>query len=270
VADVALLGKLTDNLIAETRVLTEMVEGLGSSELDLPTPAPGWSVRDHLSHLAYFDDVATMALLDPEGFATLRAASVEDVDGVTERVAREHHGLDGFELLAWLDAARTTMVAAYSAADPTTRVPWFGPDMSVASAVTARIMETWAHGQDVADALGREHRATPALRDVAHLGVRTRAFAFAQRGLPAPAGDVRVELVGLGGEPWSWGPEGASDRVAGSAVDFCLVVTRRCHPDDTELRIDGPGAQAWMQIAQAFAGPPGADRPPRSSAPRGS
>ena len=134
--------------------------------------------------------------------------------------------------------------------------------MSAASFATARLQETWAHGQDVADALAVARPATERLRHVAHLGVITRAFSFTNQGEPAPAEDVRVELVSPTGTPWSWGDPHAADRVAGPALDFCLVVTRRRHPADTRLAISGPVAEEWMLRAQAFAGPPGAGRRP--------
>ena len=55
---------------------------------------------------------------------------------------------------------------------------------------TARLMETFAHGRDVADALGAHARAATArLRHVCHLGVRTRGFAYLINGA-AQAPDV--------------------------------------------------------------------------------
>jgi uncharacterized protein (TIGR03084 family) len=142
------------------------------------------------------------------------------------------------------------------------RVPWFGPDMSVASALTARIMETWAHGQDIADTLGVTREATDRLAHVAHIGVGARAYSFVANGRPAPTVGVRVDLVLPSGRPWSAGPADAADRIAGSAVDFCLVVTQRRHRDDTGLVVTGPAADEWMAIGQAFAGKPGAGRKP--------
>jgi uncharacterized protein (TIGR03084 family) len=134
--------------------------------------------------------------------------------------------------------------------------------MAVASSITARIMETWAHGQDIADALGVTRMPTTRLRHVCDLGVRTRGFAFAVRGEPAPEAPVRVELAAPDGATWAWGPEDAADRVTGAALDFALAVTQRRHLDDTGLAVAGDGARRWMAIAQAFAGPPGRGRPP--------
>jgi uncharacterized protein (TIGR03084 family) len=133
--------------------------------------------------------------------------------------------------------------------------------MSAASMATARLMETWAHGVDVRDALGRATPPTPRLRAVAHLGVRTRDFAFRQHGLPPPGEEFRVELAGPDGDLWTWGPAEAAQRVTGPALDFCLRVTQRRHRDDLALRAEGPDADRWLDVAQAFAGPPGPGRP---------
>lgn len=143
------------------------------------------------------------------------------------------------------------------------RIPWFGPPMGALSFVSARLMETWAHGQDVADALGVTRPPTARLRHVAQLGVRARPFSFLVHGEEPPSAPVHVVLRGPSGEAWDWDADvGAVDSVRGTALDFCLVVTQRRHVEDTELQIEGPVARAWMSIAQAFAGPPGPGRSP--------
>ena len=166
------------------------------------------------------------------------------------------------ELLRRWRVARAGMLGALRALGARTRLPWFGPPMSALTFGSARLQETWGHGQDVADALGVERVATDRLRHVAHLGVLTRAYSFTNQGRPAPAVEVRVELVSPGGSRWTWGPADAADRVTGPALDFCLVVTRRRHVADTDLVVEGPVASTWMEIAQAFAGPPGSGRRP--------
>jgi uncharacterized protein (TIGR03084 family) len=144
------------------------------------------------------------------------------------------------------------------------RIPWYGPPMSAASFATARLMETWAHGQDVADALGVERAPTDRLRHVAFLGVRALPNSYRVRDLTVPDAPVRVELVAPSGGMWVWGDEGAADVVLGPALDFCLVVTQRRHVDDTALVASGPVATEWLRLAQAFAGPAGPGRPPKA------
>ena len=125
---------------------------------------------------------------------------------------------------------------------------------------TARLMETWAHGLDVADALGVTRPATARLRSIAHIGVRTRDFAFTVHGLPVPSEPFRVELTAPDGSTWSWGPDDAAQRVTGAAEDFCMLVTQRRPRAQLDVTAAGDDAATWLTIAQAFAGPPGAGR----------
>jgi len=140
------------------------------------------------------------------------------------------------------------------------KLPWFGPPMSAASMATARLMETWAHGLDVADALGVRRQPTARLRSIAHIGVRTRDLAFTVHGLTPPSDPLRVELAAPDGSTWAWGPEEATQRVTGVAEDFCMLVTQRRPPATLDVVTDGADATRWLTIAQAFAGPPGPGR----------
>ncbi|MGV9776904.1 TIGR03084 family metal-binding protein [Streptosporangium sp. NPDC003464] len=260
----SLLGELLADLRAETAELDAMVRGLDPAAWELPTPAEGWAVRDQISHLAWFDDAATAAATDPDGFrATLPAFLGRGYSAVDE-IAAASRSLAPGQVHDWFRAARARGLEAFARLDPGVRLPWYGPDMSAASFVTARLMETWAHGQDVADALGLARVPTARLRHVATLGVRAMPYGFAMRGLP-PAGPIRVELTMPDGSPWTAGPAGAADVVRGPVLDFCLLVVQRRHLDDTSLELRGEGARAWARVAQAFAGPPGKGRAPLGS-----
>ncbi len=254
------MDALADDLVAESAVLRELLAPLSEPDWRRDTPAAGWTIADTVSHLAYFDDVAVQSATEPDRFrAELeRAGGSVDPD---ELVARDRH-LSGAEMLAWFDDARARLVAAFRPLDPSLRVPWFGPPMSAASSLTARVMETWAHGQDVADTVGVTREPTDRLRHVAHIGVGARAFSYTVHGLEAPTEPVRVELRAPDGALWTWGPEEAPDRVSGPALDFCLAVTQRRHRDDTALVIVGPVATEWMSVAQSFAGSAGTGRRP--------
>ena len=256
------LGALVEDLAAETVVLQQILDPLDDDEWQLPTPAPGWTITDQVSHLAYFDQAAITSAADPDEFAAevsrLTAAGVVD----PAQIARRYHDMDPAELREWFARTRGELLAAFAGLDPALRLPWFGPSMSVASSLTARLMETWAHGQDIADTLGVQREPTYRLRHVAHIGVGARAFSYAAHRLPMPTEPLRVELAAPSGELWAWGPPGAANRVTGPALDFCLLVTQRRHRADTAVVADGADADQWLSIAQAFAGPPGAGRLP--------
>lgn len=256
---------LLADLEAESGALDALIAPLGQEQYLLPTPAAGWCISDQVSHLAFFDDAALRAATDPDRFRAEAAQVMAAGAGFPDEVAARHRGTPGPLLRDWLLRSRRELLAGFAAIEPSRRLPWYGPDMSAASSVTARVMETWAHGQDVAEALGITVEPTARLRHIAHIGVGAIGFSFAVRGLPAPAGPIRVEVAAPDGSVWSWGPPGAADTVRGSALDFCLVVTQRRHPSDTGLVASGPAATQWVSIAQAFAGPPGPGRPARSA-----
>lgn len=265
------LRRLLDDLESEYADLRRLVACFEADgpEWDLPTPAEGWMVRDQISHLAFFDGAADSAVIDPDAFAAAAQKLMENPgDPMAEHLARGR-SMDGRELLAWWDDAHTGMAAALAEVPPGAKVPWYGPPMGILSFASARLMETWAHGQDVADALGVVRAPTDRLRHVAHLGVRTRAFSYALHGRAVPPGRIEVGLVSPSGELWAWdlGERVAGESsgfVVGEALDFCLVVTQRRNVADTRLVVTGDRAAEWLSIAQVFAGPPGPGRPPRA------
>jgi uncharacterized protein (TIGR03084 family) len=260
VADAAAYADLLTDLGAEHRELDLVVASLTDSEWARPTPAEGWTIRDQVSHLNFFDEQAIEAITDPEGFPALVEAFLTGGPGAEERsLAAGRDGTSEYLLTRWRQG-RAALLRALRGLDPSARLPWYGPPMGAVSFATARLMETWAHGQDVVDTLGIARAPTSRLRHIAHLGVATMGHSFRTRGRDVPSEPVRVELAGPSGEMWTWGPEGAADAVRGPVLDFCLVVTQRRHPADTSLEFVGPVARAWMDIAQAFAGPAGSGR----------
>ena len=259
----AALDDVIGDLEAEHRELDALVSPLDEPAWNLLTPADPWTVRDQIGHLAFFDEAATEAITDPERFAAKAQALMNAEGDPMEVHLRRGRSMEAGAVLGWWRRARTEFVAGARTLDAGERVPWYGPPMGALSFVSARLMETWAHGQDVADALGAVRVPTARLRHVAHLGVRARPFSYVVRGLDVPSDEVRVELTGPGGEGWEWGPPDAGGgAVRGDALDFCLVVAQRRHIDDTALVVTGASAAEWMSIAQAFAGPPGPGRPP--------
>ncbi|KUN22628.1 wyosine base formation domain-containing protein [Streptomyces corchorusii] len=254
-----------DDLRAESGELDRLVAELSPSSWALPTPAPGWTVAHQIAHLAWTDRSALLAVTDADAFRTLVEKALAAPGSFVDEGAEEGAELPPAELLAAWRGGRTALDRALRDAPAGARFPWYGPPMSAASMATARLMETWAHGLDIADALGVVRPPTDRLRHVARLGVRTRDFAFGVHGLTPPDEEFRVELTAPSGQVWAYGDERAAQRVTGPALDFCLLVTQRAHRDDLALTATGPDADRWLGIAQAFAGPPGTGRPPKGA-----
>lgn len=256
------VARLIDDLRSEGDDLDRLVAGLDADGWATPTPAEGWSVAHQISHLAWTDRLASLAARDPDAFTRELAPAAADPTGYVEAGAAEGALEPPARLLTRWRRGRRELADRLATTPPETRLPWFGPPMKVPSMATARIMELFAHGQDVADALGGRRAPTTRLRHVAHLGARTRDFAYAVHGLTPPADEFRIELTGPDGSTWAWGPADSAQRVTGPALDFCLLVTRRRHRADLAVEAHGPDADRWLDIAQAFAGLPGSGRAP--------
>ena len=244
------VAEIAADLAAEQQALDDVVAGLADEQWARPTPSPRWTVADQIGHLTYFDGAAVTAITDPDAFKASIPELLADPDGTTL-----HRHLQPGELLAAWRGNRRRLEEVALGLEAGQRVPWYGPSMSARSFLTARLMETWAHGQDVVDAVGASRAVTDRLRHVCQIGFITRGWTYANRGEEQPPGDVRLKLTSPSGAVWRWGPDDAPEVVRGPALDFCLVVTQRRHVDDTALEVEGAAARDWMEKAQAFAGP---------------
>ncbi|MFT7599877.1 MAG: hypothetical protein ACI8TP_002814 [Acidimicrobiales bacterium] len=248
------MDQICDDLAAEHSALDSVVANLTEEQWETATPAAGWNVKDTIVHLIQADMAASLAVDNEDGFRAAKQRMATGGGGLEFFITST--GKTGAEVLkSWRDE-RSKMLKAFRGRGPKDRIPWFGPDMSTLSFATARLMETWSHGQDVADTLGADWPATDRIKHVCHIGVTTRGWSYVNRDMEFPGGDVRVELTAPSGDTWTWGPETAPDRLTGPAEDFALVTTQRRHPSDTALAAEGNLAAEWLSIAQAFAGPP--------------
>jgi uncharacterized protein (TIGR03084 family) len=255
------LTQVLDDLAAEGDRLDALVAGLDDDGWHTPTPAPGWDVATQVAHLAWTDDVAFKAATDKAAWDAVVLGAIADPEGYVD--AQAHAVAQDPDLLGRWRRTRADLRATLTAYPRGEKMPWFGPPMSATSMATARLMETWAHSLDVHEGLGAPVEDTDRIRHIAHLGVRTRNFAFGVHGLDVPAEEFRIDLVSPSDDVWTWGPDDAAQTLTGSAGDFCRLVTQRLHRSDTDLVATGADVDRWLDIAQAFAGQPGEGRAPR-------
>jgi uncharacterized protein (TIGR03084 family) len=228
-----------------------------------PTQFKAWTLDDILGHLHFSDHAAAVAARSrDEVHALFREVHAARAAGVSfaEHTRRWLQGCSGRVLLErWHDHA-ARLAATFAQFPPDHRLGWAGPDMSARSFMSARQMETWAHGQAVYDLLGLERVEHDRIRNIAVMGVNTFGWTFKVHGRDEPADKPYVRLASPSGATWEWHDPAAGSRIEGSAVDFCRVVTQTRNVRDTRLAIVGETAWQWMDIAQCFAGPP--ERPP--------
>jgi uncharacterized protein (TIGR03084 family) len=259
----AVLEAVLGDLTAEGARLEALVAGRPEADWRRQTPAAGWDVATQIAHLAWTDEAAYAAATDKARWDALVLEAMADPEHAADRAALTGGLAAPSVILERWRTARARLAETLRTYPDGQKMPWYGPPMSATSMATARFMETWAHSLDVHEALGVEPEVGDRVRHVAHLGVRTRNFAFSVHGLEAPTEEFRVSLTAPSGDLWAWGPEDAAQTVTGAAYDFCLLVTQRVNRSDTSLVAVGRDANTWLSIAQCFAGPPGEGRETR-------
>ena len=254
------LTSILEDLAAEGADLDRLVADLPAEKWATLTPAAGWTIAHQIAHLAWTDDAALASATDPARFAEIVRAAWANPDGYVDEAAEE--GAQRPDLLARWRGGRADLVAVLAAVGTRSQARLVRP------ADGCGVDGHRARDGDMGARPGRRRRPrchpgpTARLRHVAHIGVRTRDFAYGVNQQVPPTAEFRVELAGPDGEKWTWGPENAGQRLTGPALDFCLLVTQRRHRDDLALIAEGPDVEHWLRIAQAFAGPPGGGREP--------
>lgn len=256
---------ICQDLRDEYEALDGLVSTLTDDQWQTVTPFYGWTIYDEICHISYFDTNALLATSSKDNFQE-HVITLKKVMADSPRVADLHKRMfkdfTSEKLLSFWRNKRNLLLTRLEASEAKERFPWYGPDMSALSFATARIMETWAHGQDVFDSLKIRRVNTDRIKHIAHLGVTTFGWSFLNRNLGIPKEPIHVELYSPSGQHWSWGPNDAVNNVSGSAEEFCLVVTQRRNVYDTNLKCTGDAVKQWMKIAQCFAGPPAAPPDP--------
>lgn len=239
-----------------------MLAGLNEQQWQTPTPAPGWTIADQVAHLAATFQLAGLAAADPEAFQALAGRLSPDFDANVKMAMSRYLGDPPVELMRRWQHERTFAEEALAAVPGDRIVPWLVRPLPAAVLTAAGMMELFGHGQDIADALGVRREPTDRIQHLVAFAVRTWDFGYQARGLPTPEIELRFELTAPSGAVWEYGPEQSDQLIKGSAADFCLLVSRRRHPADLDLRATGDQAGHWLTVAQAYRGPAGTGRTP--------
>jgi uncharacterized protein (TIGR03084 family) len=239
-----------------------LVAGLDEAGWRTPTPAHPWTVTDQVAHLAFIFRLAGAAAGQPEVFKAMAAQAAGNFEAAVNGALDLYRNNPPEVLLSQWRSEKDTALAALAAVPADQVVPWLVRPLPPAVLCCAGMMELFAHGQDIADALGVTRTRTDRLWHVAWFVTLTWDFGYQARGLAAPDTQFRYELTAPSGDVWTFGPEDAEQRITGSAEDFCLLATRRRHRDDLDVKAVGADAEQWLDIAQAYRGPAGEGRQP--------
>jgi len=252
------------DFLAECRAIYQLLRQLPAGQLAQPTLFKSWTIIDIIRHLHMWDRATEWSMVEPDAFAAAMQNWVAfcRTNDVRDLERKELGHLRPAQLLQnWWDFAQK-LATRYQACNPADRVSWAGPDMSIRSSVTARQMETWAHGQAIFDALGETRQDTDALHNIATIGALTYGWSFAVRGLEVPGPAPHIRLTAPSGTIWQWNQASTDSCITGTAVEFCQIVAQTRNVLDTQLSVTGEPAREWMAHPQCFAGKSETPPPP--------
>jgi len=246
----------------ESEALYALLENISDEAMGCATGFKGWTVNHIIGHLHMWNWAADLSLHDRDAFTDFYAKAGPAVQANDLRRFEEEwlNDLTGRSLLETWRQFFVETAGRFAAADPKFRVKWGGPEMSVRSSISARLMETWAHGQALYDMMGVRRKDHNRIKNIAILGVNTFGWSFINRKREVPELIPYIRLTAPSGAIWEWNDPGSSNCVEGQATEFCQVVTQTRNIADTTLYVSGDVARQWMAIAQCFAGPP--ENPP--------
>lgn len=254
------MREILSDLVAEQQALDQFLQRINERQWTLPTSAPGWSIKDTVSHLAYAERFAAQAI--EEGAAAIKKAKITDLETWTAIGVAEGREMRYQQVIEWWRNSRADVVDALSRMDGSDRVPWIAGDMSARAFATLRLMETWAHGLDVKDAMDGlltfdEEEDDPIadtsrIRHIAWLGHRMLPYAFSEAGEDFPKGGIRLELMGPRYARWVYGPEDAEDVIKGIAGEWCRIAVHRLDYGATSLKAEGENAEIALQVVRTY------------------
>jgi uncharacterized protein (TIGR03084 family) len=248
------------DLTAEGEDIDRLVRDLDAAGWARPTPAPGWTIAHQVAHLSATFKLAALAAGNPAAFGAVTARLSPDFNANVDAALAGYLAEPPDVLLHRFREERAAAEKALAAHPPEDVVPWLVRPIPAGVLAAAGMMELFGHGQDIADALGVRRTVTDRIGHLVGFAVRTWDFGYQARGLPTPDIQLRFEITAPSGATWVFGQVDSPHRVEGPAEDFCLLVTRRRHPDDLAVRATGGEAQRWLLIAQAYRGPAGEGR----------
>jgi len=249
----------------ESDALLALLDTLDAPDWTRETQFKHWTPNDIVAHLHMGNYAADLSLKGGDEFTAFGRRLAELGRNTSRHLHTTHAWLGGIKnrdlLFQWREFYRE-MAERFVTAEPKKRVKWFGPDMSVLSSISARLMETWAHGQALYDLFGKTRIDTDRIKNIAIIGLNTFGWTFANRGIESPGVQPNVRLTAPSGAKWEWPQANSDNLIEGTAVEFCQVVAQTRNIADTSLKVTGKTASAWMAIAQCFAGPPENPPPP--------
>jgi uncharacterized protein (TIGR03084 family) len=242
--------EILSDLVAEQQFLDQFLQRELKSikDWDRPTQAKGWTIRDTISHLADYEELAA-SVINNNGILE-KYRSAPDLDKVRQEAVLKGRKMRPQDVIEWWRGGRAKVVEPLSHMTAQDRVEWLAGSMSAQTLATTRLMETWAHGLDIYAAMKVEVEDTARIRHICWLGWKSLPYSFKLANQDYTP--VRVEVIGPGYAKWVYGPADAEHVVKGSASDWARLAVRRIAPEKTRLKTSGEAAEIAVQVVRAY------------------
>jgi uncharacterized protein (TIGR03083 family) len=218
------------------------------------------TIHDLVAHLAVVNAVLVQRL-QARDVSPLDHGELTEITQVPQRELSDAPSADVLD--AWLRSVEElrAVTSQYDGA-----VGWIGLTVPASAAVVDRAFETWIHGNDIRNAIGRASLDPSAqhLRVLVELAVQLLPLALAVTGR-AYKGTLNLALSGAGGGEWTvplGGDESAEHAIylCASARDLCLLMGDRIDPRDFSYSARGGNDAAAIAadvvaVANVFARP---------------
>jgi uncharacterized protein (TIGR03084 family) len=243
------MREILADLVAEQQGLDQSLQRAPDRDWKKRLAPGGPTVQETIARLAWGEQHAARLLLgDAKVIGEIEAYPDSDAfhkAGMTQGRTKRPQ-----EVIEWWRFARADVVDALSRVTASTRIPWFGGDISARTFATIRLAETWSQGLGILTALDKEIIDHPRLVHVAWLGWATLPNAFGLAG-EAYQEPIRLELVGPSYARWIFGPEGSENVIRGQGGDWCRLAVG--HTTKTgSLSAHGDLAERSLSIVNIF------------------
>lgn len=244
-----------ENLAIVWDSIDRLCSDLTGSQWELPTGCPGWTVKDHLSHLVDYEARAAGQPApehDPGPLPHLKN-DLGRANEVGVDVRRPRSGGQVLEEFRTVTAQRLAGLRELSGQDLAAQTMTPAGPGTLADMLTLRVMDSWSHEQDIRRAVGRPgHVQGPAAEEAVAYFARFLPYVVGKRAA-APEGStvvfrigdraVVVEVTGGRGRLTAQPGEATVTLVIPVATFAALAGGRSDVPDDVTISGDRPLGQ---------------------------
>ncbi len=237
---------ILSDLVAEQQSLDQYLQKIPVRDWNTPTAVEGWDIRDMVSHLAHFEELAAL-MVSGEAPPDTEGNALSDLLWEGVRRGREIRPQDVIE---WWRKGRARLIEPLSEMTASQPTPWFNGPVPAQTVAAHRLTETWAYGLDIYEAMNDEYEDTTRLRHICELGWAALADRFAEQGKPFQP--IRLEVIGPQYYKWVYGDENSPHLITGNAAEWARLAVHRLRLSETSLDFSTEVAEHALEIVSIY------------------